>query len=126
MYNLTKIRSFFESPLRNMTSHWQKLNAYGKWHSFKEFLYFFGQNMQFEIFSKRPNGPLPYSCCVISVFSFGLIIYTICYYIHIGEYAKVIPVYCMFGIMVSVCSDQFKEICSDFFSLFYDFVQILS
>lgn len=107
MFNLTKMWSFFKSPLKYMTSSWQRLNAYQKWHSIKKFVYFAGRNMQFEVFTNRPNGILPYTFCFLSIFSSGLIFYTTCHYIHMGEYAKVVPVYCMFGIVVSVCSDQF-------------------
>lgn len=110
MYNVNKIWSFVKNPLKGVKSSWQKLNPYEKWQALYKFLRFFCQLMQFELLTKRPNGPVAYSIGVVCFCSFGLFFYTTWYYMHIEAFTEVIPVYCIFGLMIAVSTEFLLKI----------------
>lgn len=94
------------NPVKNAKS-WRKLNPREKFVALRDFIYMWGKAMGMEVYTKRPNGTLVKICGTICISTFTLIFYTTWYYVvYLGEFVRVIPVYCMFGILIAVSSDQ--------------------
>lgn len=92
------------NPIERMTNAWGNLSGFEKSQTFYNLVEFLGVFLQFEVFTKRPNGPLPNVACGLSIMTYFLTFYTLCYYVYSGDFIKAIPTFCMFGIVVSVRS----------------------
>lgn len=95
------------------------LNPLEKWQAFYNHVKFFGVLLQFEIFTKRPNGPLPYSYCAVSFFTSILTLYTIGFYMNIGQIMSAIPCFCITGIVISVSVNNVTLNCGQSWTMTY-------
>lgn len=101
--------SIFPILLKNAQIAWKTKTPYQKWRSFYKFCDFLGELLQIRVFGNLKIGIIGFFPCVTGVVHYGLIIYTVCYYINRGYFVGCLPCFCIFGGVTSVNSDNLVD-----------------
>lgn len=91
----------FRNPLRRIQSAWQKKTPKQKWNFFFNFGKVF-DNFQIRIFSDCHIRWLGWLPSVTFASYFSLVIYTVYFYISLGQFQKCLLCFCVFGLMIAV------------------------
>lgn len=76
---------------------WKAKTPLEKWKTFYNFIKSFGELLQLEFYTRRPNGPIFYFIAFNGIICYTLLIYTTYFHLNAGEFSKCFQCYSTVG-----------------------------
>lgn len=119
LYFSSKMYSFMYKMFADPLLGWKKRTPKRKWMVLYNFVKFLSNILQIRLLDNCNNGPIAYIPIATGLNYYGLLGYTISYYIHTKQFSQCLPAFCIFGALNSVC-----DFLLHFFEYNCDFVVI--
>lgn len=104
-------RVHFINHLKNV---WSKKNVKKKWAVGFKLVSFIGSLLPIPFESSKKNGPFAYFYLFTSCSYFTMVIYTVGYYIEIGQFRECFSCFCIFVALIPVRPNQYIKLHFNF------------